>query len=138
MIVFFGHLKNQKNRDLAAGEKSLFFEYKSFLRNCNFRLAVGGPFQASNDQFSWSWIELKRNWIEFNWNWIDLKLNWNVVNWNWNWIEVNRIDLKLNWFVEIELSWYRHELIRIDVDFDFGFNWIELKYTWTEAGWNWI
>ena len=98
----------------------------------------GGPFQASYDQFSWSWIELKRNRIELNWKFIELKLNWNVVNWNWNWTEVNRIDLKLNWFVEMKSSWYRHELIRIDVEFDFGFNWIELKFNSIEAGWNWV
>ena len=138
MIVFLATWKIRKIEIWRPAKNHYFLITNPFEKLQFSACRRGGPFQASNDQFSWSWIELKRNWIELNWNRIEVKLNWNVVNWNWNWIEVNQIDLKLNWFVEIELSWYRHELIRTDVEFDFGFNWIELKFNWVEAGWSWI
>ena len=42
-VRFWGDVKILKNRDLAAGERSIFIEY-IFLINCNFRPAVGGDF----------------------------------------------------------------------------------------------
>ena len=95
----------------------------------------GGPFQASYDQFSWSWIELKRNRIELNWKFIELKLNWNVVNWNWNGIEVNRSES--NWF-EIELvCWNEIVLISTWIDQNWCWFWFRIQLHWIEIHFNW-
>ena len=140
MIVFWPPEKSEKSRS-GGRRKIIIFWLQILLRNCNFRLAVGGG-PSKSQKINFHEIELNRNEIELSW--IELTLNcsdmliWNVVNWNWNCIGVNRIDLKLNWFVGMKLFWHRYELIRIDVEFGFGFNWTELKFNWIEAGWNWI
>ena len=140
---FFGHApeKSEKSRS-GARRKISIFRLQILLRNFNFRLAVGGD-PSKPHMISFHEVELNRNEIELNW--IENSLSWSWIGMLWieieiesKWIEVNRTDLKLNWFVEMKSSWYRHGLIRIDVDFDFGFNWIELKFTSIEAGWNWI
>ena len=141
MFVFWPPEKSEKSRSGARRKISIFW-LQILLRNFNFRLAVGGD-PSKPHMISFHEVELNRNEIELNW--IENSLSWSWIGMLWieiemesKWIEVNRTDLKLNWFVEMKSSWYRHGLIRIDVDFDFGFNWIELKFTSIEAGWNWI
>ena len=141
MFVFWPPEKSEKSRSGTRRKINIFW-LQILLRNFNFRLAVGGdpskPQMINFHEVELNWNEIELNWIEnsLSWSWIGML--WIEIEIESKWIEVNRTDLKLNWFVEMKSSWYRHELIRIDVEFDFGFNWIELKFNWIEAGWNWI
>ena len=71
MLVFLPPGKWLKNRDLAAGENSLFFDCESLSWG-------GGSSRPQMMDYHWgelNWIETELNWIELNLNWTDLKLN---------------------------------------------------------------